>query len=322
LPAISAPLPAPRKSHKDCSFILSLLDITNNKTFIMRFDTTLVQAALCLASWSSVTAAWPDSFPEADGGLAIRQNNDGDKETTSKDESEKTSITKAPESATKQQPKETTSADNDNDNKDEDKDVTSKESGKPSQKSTAKSSTATRTRFPADSPPGGVTMATPVLTVEPTPLYKIGRDIITFGWNYTSLRGTPHGIDVLVSCQEAQETWTLTTNMTFQTNASYLWDTKKQATDAQAPLVNDLYTLIIKDSDTDITDLPSPGYLAAYTGMTFGLYEPAEPTAWKDWKCNGCSAAPSLFERPALGLAVSMSLISVASFTWFVTGLV
>jgi hypothetical protein len=165
-------------------------------------------------------------------------------------------------------------------------------------------------------------MATPIVTVEPTPLYKIGREIITFGWNYTSLRGTPNGIDVLVSCQEAKETWTLTTNMTFQTNASYLWDTKKQATDAEAPLPVELYTLIIKDSDTDITDLPSPGYLAAYTGLTFGLYEPAEPTAWKDWKCNGCSAAPSLFERPALGLAVTMSLISVASFTWFVTGLV
>jgi hypothetical protein len=48
----------------------------------MRFDTTLVQAALCLASWSSVTAAWPDSLPEVNGGLAIRQNNDGDKESS------------------------------------------------------------------------------------------------------------------------------------------------------------------------------------------------------------------------------------------------
>lgn len=282
----------------------------------MRFDTTLMQVALCLASWSSVTAAWPDSFPEANGGLAIRQNDDGgDKDSSKSQDPDKASITKAPESTKKDDPKETNSSD-----KNEDKDKGDDNKSKASQGSTPKPSQPSRTRFPPDSPPGGVTLATPATTVEPTPLYKIGTSI-SFNWNYTSLKGTPDGIDVLVSCKEARETWTLTTNMTFQTNASYVWDTKKQATDVEAPLPVELYTLIVKDSNMDITDLPSPGYLAVYTGLTFGLYQPAKPTPWSEWKCNGCSAAPSLFERPALGLAVTMSLVSVMSFTWFVTGL-
>jgi hypothetical protein len=163
-------------------------------------------------------------------------------------------------------------------------------------------------------------MISPATLLEPTPLYKL-KEKVTFAWNYTSLKGKPTAIDVLVSCDAAKATWTLTGNMSFASQVTYTWDTKKQATDAAKPLPIELYTLMIKDSDTEITDQPEAGYLAKYTGLTFGLYEPAKPTKWEDWECTGCSAAPSLFERPALGLAVTMSLVSLLSFTWFVTGL-
>lgn len=46
----------------------------------MRFDTTLVQVAMCLASWSSVTAAWPDSLAEGNYAIGIRQDNNDNKD--------------------------------------------------------------------------------------------------------------------------------------------------------------------------------------------------------------------------------------------------
>ncbi|KAI9167341.1 hypothetical protein HJFPF1_03467 [Paramyrothecium foliicola] len=278
----------------------------------MRFDTTLVQVAMCLASWSSVAAALPDSLPDANGALVARQNDNdnNEQETSSVRQSERSSITAAPASRTSSgSSRQTNSADNE----DEDRESQSA-SGR------SRTPTATRTRFPPDSPPGGISMLDPATTLEPTPLYKI-RDEVTFNWNYTSLRGTPKAIDVYVSAFDAKATWTLTSNMSFNTNASYIWDTKEQATNVENPLPIALYTLIIKDSESEITDVPDAGYLAPYTGLTFGLYQPAKATPWSEWKCIGCSAAPSLFERPALGLAVTMSLVSVFSFTWFVTGL-
>lgn len=284
----------------------------------MRFDTTLVQVAMCLASWSSVTAAWPDSNLDSSDALRIRQD---DKESTSKEE--QASITKPPPSKTSsQEPKETGKDENKDENKDEDKD---NKDNKDNEKSTGKTSRtssrpATRTKFPNDVVPGGVTMVTPDALLTPTPLYRI-KDEITFQWNYTSIKAKPTAVDVILSCSAAQDTWVLTANMTFQTNASYIWDSKVQATDVNQPLPIELYTLIIKDSDADITAAPEPGYLAPYSGLTFGLYQPAKETPWDQWQCTGCSAAPSLFDRPALGLAITMSLISLFSFTWFVTGL-
>lgn len=281
----------------------------------MRFDTTLVQVAMCLASWSSVAAAWPESLPDANGALVVRQNDNNEEQESSRSQDrDRSSVTQAPSRTQSGGSRETQSTGNNDDNDDDRR--------QSSQGASARSRTAapTPTRFPPDSPPGGISMLEPATTLEPTPLYKL-RDEITFNWNYTSLRGTPKAIDVYVSAFDVKATWTLTTNMSFNTNASYVWDTKEQATDVENPLPVALYTLMIKDSDSEITQVPDPGYLAPYTGLTFGLYQPAKATPWSEWKCVGCSAAPSLFERPALGLAVTMSLISIFSFTWFVTGL-
>lgn len=284
----------------------------------MRFDTTLVQVAMCLASWSSVTAAWPDSMPDANNALRIRQDNENNEDTKTTSKEEESSITKPPATKTSEQTKETGKDDNDKDNEDE---KNKSSDGNKSGKSTGTSSRpATRTKFPNDVVAGGVSMLTPNIMSTPTPLYKIN-DEVTFGWNYTSIKAKPTAVDVILSCSAARATWTLTANMSFATNASYVWDTKVQATDVSNPLPIELYTLIIKDSDTDITSPPEPGYLAKYTGLTFGLYQPSKPTPWSEWECTGCSAAPSLFDRPALGLAVTMSLLSLFSFTWFVTGL-
>lgn len=184
----------------------------------------------------------------------------------------------------------------------------------------SRTSSATHTIFPPDLPAGGVEMVTPTTIAGSTALYKIGNEI-EWAWNYTSLRGSPNAIDVLVSCATASETWTLTSNMSFATSVNFTWDTTKERDDTEKPLLTELYTLIVKDSEAEISDTPEAGYLGVYMGFTFGLYAPQEYTSMPNWKCIACdSAAPSLGNQ-ALSLAFMMSLISVLSFTWFVTGL-
>lgn len=223
-------------------------------------------------------------------------------------------------------PKSTASADDD-DNKD-----STKTTGRTSVNlNTAEAETGTKTgsktkgakethkTFAPDSPPGGVAMVTPATTAVGTALYKVG-DYVTLGWNYTSLQGDPSAIDVLVSCSKASATWTLTTNMTFETSVDYVWDTN-DSDDVEQPLLTEMYTLIIKDAEADMTEIPEPGYLGVYSGFTFGLYTPQPYVSYDKWECVGCNAASPGFDSQALSFAVTMSLVTIFSFTWFVTGL-
>jgi hypothetical protein len=162
-------------------------------------------------------------------------------------------------------------------------------------------------------------MITPAATLG-TQLYKIG-DYVTWSWNYTNLQANPTALDVLVSCSKATETWTLTTNMTFATLGSFTWDTKEQATAVQSPLLTEQYTLIILDADSSISATPVAGYLGAFSQFTFGMYTPQPYTPLNEWNCATCSAAAPSIDKTAVGFAVSMSIITLLSFTWFVTGL-
>ncbi|KAI5460039.1 hypothetical protein BGZ63DRAFT_389373 [Mariannaea sp. PMI_226] len=192
--------------------------------------------------------------------------------------------------------------------------------GKDSKSTTKKTHGPTHTTFGANDPAGSVAILTPKTTAQPTPLYKIG-DFVTFGWNYTGLQGTPTAIDVLVSCSEVTETWTLTQNMSFATKVSYVWDTNKDGDVAHKPLGVQLYTLVIKDSDAAISDRADPGYLDTFSGLQFGLYTPQPYTPLSDWKCVGCNAGSNHSGTQAVGFALTMSIITIATFTWFVAGL-
>jgi hypothetical protein len=161
-------------------------------------------------------------------------------------------------------------------------------------------------------------MLTPAASLG-TPLYKIG-DFVTWGWNYTDLQATPTAIDIVVSCKSATRSWTLTSNMTFPTSGSYTWDTKVQQTAVESPLLTEQYTLLIYDSNKGLSATPTPGYLNTFNSFTFGMYTPRPYTPLGEWNCATCSAAVSDLDRKALGFALSMSLITVLSFTWFVTG--
>lgn len=178
----------------------------------------------------------------------------------------------------------------------------------------------THTVYNDEDPAGSVVMITPAATLG-TQLYKIG-DFVTWAWNYTNLQGPPTAIDVLVSCSTASNTWTLTQNMTFATEGAFTWDTGAyQHTAVASPLLTEEYTLIIFDADSSISATAEAGYLAAFDGFVFGMYTPQPYTPLSDWQCATCSAAVSDMDKRALGFALTMSIITVLSFTWFVTGI-
>lgn len=78
--------------------------------------------------------------------------------------------------------------------------------------------------------------------------------------------------------------------------------------------------MIIKDADAEVTDAGEPGYLTR-TDVRVDIYTPRPYTPLNDWNCATCSAAMSDLDKKALMFAASMGVVTVASFTWFVTGL-
>ncbi|RGP63392.1 hypothetical protein FSPOR_8670 [Fusarium sporotrichioides] len=260
----------------------------------MRPTSNLLQVAVCLTSLAPLATAWPSWFPNADSVVVRRVVPENLPLETQVLKPRQDTTTEEDATSTKKSPKQT----NLNTAKVEtgtetgtategDSTETGKETGKKKSGTKTGTSAPKRTTFSADVQPGGLSMTLPDTMYVPTPLIKIG-DYATFGWNYTSLEGTPTAIDVLVSQSSAGETYTLTANMTFETNPTYVWDTSKEASDPDAPLPVGMYTLIIKDSDSEITDVPSPGYLAVQKTFQFGMYTPAAYTPYPQWNCDIC----------------------------------
>ncbi len=167
-------------------------------------------------------------------------------------------------------------------------------------------------------------MVTPAVTAG-SQLYKLG-DFVTWGWNYTDVQGTPTAIDLYIKCSKVPQPWTLTQNMSYAEVGSFTWDTDKftkEDNQIKTPLLVEQYTLVIADADGGITATPEPGYLAPYSGFTFGLYTGQPYSDTNDgWQCASCSGAMSgLVSSHEVGAALVMTAATVLSFTWFVAGL-
>ncbi|KAK3313791.1 hypothetical protein B0H66DRAFT_361522 [Apodospora peruviana] len=291
----------------------------------MKATRSVGQLAVVLLSLTpvvSASAAWPRWLPELDA-LVVRQNEDTSSPTPTptatpaKNDATDATTTDPPTKTGKQTISEfnfNTAGISKTDSESETETGT-KKGGKTTTKAPK------HTQFPPQDPPGAVVMLTPAPTAGSV-FYKIGGEPITWGWNYTSLQGKPTAVDVLISCATATRTWTLTQNMTFETKASYTWDTKKyKEENKDAGLLTELYQLLIHDSDTSFSDVPEAGYLAPFSGFQFGLYEPQDYVSIDDgWTCATCSGAMSYVESRAVGGALAMSIITVLSFTWFVAG--
>lgn len=177
-----------------------------------------------------------------------------------------------------------------------------------------------KTTFDPQDPAGGVVMVTPAITAG-TQLYKIS-DYVTWGWNYTNLQANPTAIDLYIKCSKVPQPWTLTQNMSWAEVGSYTWDTADfSAKQSETPLLTEQYTLVIADADGGISATPEAGYLAPYSGFSFGLYYKQNyQDTDEGWQCASCSGAVSGLDSRAVGVAVVMSAITVLSFTWFVAG--
>ncbi len=177
-----------------------------------------------------------------------------------------------------------------------------------------------KTEFNLQDPAGGVVMVTPAVTAG-SQLYKIS-DYVTWGWNYTNLQANPTAIDLYLKCSKVPQPWTLTQNMSWAEVGAYTWDSDKfQKDHVSTPLLTEQYTLVIADADGGISATAEPGYLAPYSGFTFGLYEKQDYHDTDDgWQCASCSGAASGMDRRAVNVAVAMSAVTVLSFTWFVSG--
>ncbi|KAI1180348.1 hypothetical protein F4777DRAFT_529884 [Nemania sp. FL0916] len=282
----------------------------------MKTPQQILTVALAL---SPLAAAWSRWLPDLDS-LVVRQD-DGSSSQDNQPSKTPTPLV----SASNDQPKETgSSKPTPSGNGDDDDNNSSASETGSSTKGGSKtaSSSPKHTNFNPLDPAGGVAMIDPPMTAA-MQLYRIDdTEPITWKWNYTSLQGKPSAIDVLVSCSKATATWTLTQNMTFAPTATFTWDTNKfQKEKVENQLPVEQYTLLVYDADKSFTDTPDPGYLAPYSGFQFGLYTSQPYSDLNSWMCVTCSAAPGgPLDRQALGFALTMTVLTVLSFTWYVTG--
>ncbi|PGH16678.1 hypothetical protein AJ79_01550 [Helicocarpus griseus UAMH5409] len=174
------------------------------------------------------------------------------------------------------------------------------------------------TDIPFDAPVGGIEMVKPAITDGPTYI-KIGTEA-TFKWNYTSLIATPSAVDAVAFCSRNSHTYTITSNMTVEKTAEVKWDTA-QYKSQDVPLLTEEYTLMVYDNTKEPSDVPEPGHLGSFNQYRFGMYHPQDYTPRTESTCATCSAAMSDMERQALKVMFGTAMITVLSFTWFVTGI-
>ncbi|KAF2280211.1 uncharacterized protein EI97DRAFT_429969 [Westerdykella ornata] len=173
------------------------------------------------------------------------------------------------------------------------------------------------TEFDPRLPAGGISMITPAALAGPQ-YYKVG-EWVTFAWNYTSLSVTPSAIDVLASCSANQATYTLAVNQSVQETGVVLWDTGAYQSTAKVPLLTEMYTLVIYDSNGSPTDTPKAGYLGAYKQFIFGMYTPHAYVPLKDFTCPNCNpnAAFSSMEALTLKMLGFTCMTTMASLVYF-----
>jgi len=167
-------------------------------------------------------------------------------------------------------------------------------------------------------PAGGVALRTPAI-ISGSQYYKIG-DWVTFVWNYTSLSVTPTAVDVLATGSANAVTYTITANMTYEPTVSVLWDTS-QFTDLSAPLLTQMYTLFVHDTDKAPDAVASPGYLATFNQYRFGMYLKESYVPLNQFKCVTCNSASALADMHAVKGLMLMGIITSLSFVWFFAGL-
>nr|XP_023900344.1 A-agglutinin anchorage subunit-like [Quercus suber]POE50702.1 hypothetical protein CFP56_16217 [Quercus suber] len=201
-----------------------------------------------------------------------------------------------------------------NSNSQSDSASTSGSQGNSTQTSDASSQATTKT-YDARLPAGGVSLITPAAIA--TSYYKI-KDNIVFAWNYTSLSATPNAVDVLASCAQNSEIYTISANMSITNDMQAVtWDTGAYQATASPQLFTSEYTLIIHDATKDISAVAQAGYLGTFNSFRFGMYLPRPYNDLQEFKCVTCNGANTLMDKNTMSLMCGMTALTILSFSWF-----
>ncbi|KAG1742742.1 uncharacterized protein EDB91DRAFT_1051686 [Suillus paluster] len=167
----------------------------------------------------------------------------------------------------------------------------------------------------AGAPPGAITITMP--PIQSTSYYKLApSEYITFGWNFSSISVAPTSLTVAAVGANGYTYPVGPTDGVIPGNAqSVVWyPYGYQTADPSLPLVQASYTLHIW-GDGGPSAVPTPGYLAPYSGLVFAIYTPQAYTPLTSgWQCAGCSGAlPQLKIDSALPGVVAMIVIMLLS---------
>lgn len=194
------------------------------------------------------------------------------------------------------------------------------DSDAPASTGSRRPTTTRRVSIPATAQVGRVEMVTPGV-MDGYQIYKIG-ETLTFAWNYTDVKVTPTAINVVAFCQDNQHDFTITGNVSAQ-QTKVLWDTGEYQSTATVKLLLATYTLNIFDASKPKTAAPTAGYLSTFNGYQFGMYSPKGAIPLKDFVCATCDPNDaSRLNAYALKMSIGLGFLAVASFTWFLAGLV
>ncbi|KAI5794408.1 hypothetical protein DFH27DRAFT_135023 [Peziza echinospora] len=175
------------------------------------------------------------------------------------------------------------------------------------------------TKIGANVQAGGVSMITPSV-FDAMQLYPIGGEPITWVYNYTSVLVAPTAVNIGAFCSGTQQYYTIANNYSYA-ERQVVWDTKQYEERGEKPaLAMETYQLIIYDSNSSRTAIPSPGHLGAYNGINFALYTPRGAVPWSEYKCPTCNSASSLFDGHAIRVLMGSALLVAISFAWFIHG--
>jgi len=179
------------------------------------------------------------------------------------------------------------------------------------------STSTSSTGIPQTAAAGGLSFTQPPNTAAPS-FYKIAPDnIITIGWNFTSLYATPTHLTLSAYCQANGNTYPIgPTDGIIAGNAkSVTWNPYDyNQLPGVTPLAEASYTLHIVDERGSNAGA-APGLFSPNSQMTFALYKPQSYVPLSDgWACTACSSgALGLASHPvSIGLAVT-TLVMVIS---------
>ncbi|KAF8508971.1 hypothetical protein JB92DRAFT_3120405 [Gautieria morchelliformis] len=188
-------------------------------------------------------------------------------------------------------------------------------SGSNSQASTA---TTSAIFIPITAPVGGVQFTQPPQTAAAS-FYKIASSqLITFGWNLTSLFITPSQLTVSAFCSANGNTYPVgpTDGVIPGTATQVVWGPYSyQTAHPQQPLIIASYTLQVMDAH-GLTGIPAPGRFAANSEMTFALYKPQTYTPLASWTCSGCSGASLSAVAPPVVISLIVTFFAMLLGGW------